>query len=147
VTERLAVVALALLTLLSLWLAPWAALNRETGARSAVMLLPNRIVDFTTRTTPVEAPGQGVVLLLSVLGTAAIIGGGALRDRPRQVLWLAAGATLLVDDRLGARAASAPPSTTSGCSRCATTSAPRWSARAPPSTSTCCRPSSTTRPT
>jgi general nucleoside transport system permease protein len=101
VTERLAVVALALLTLLSLALAPWAALNRETGARSAVMLLPNRIVDFTTRTTPVEAPGQGVVLLLSVLGTAAIIGGGALRDRPRQVLWLAAGATLLVTTAWG----------------------------------------------
>ena len=100
-TERLTVVAFAILTLLSLWFAPWAALNRETGARSAVMLLPNRIVDFTTRTTPVEVPGQAVVLLLGVLGTAAIAGGGALRDRPRQVLWLGAGATLIVSTAWG----------------------------------------------
>ncbi len=94
-TERLAVVALATLTLLSLWLAPWAALNRETGARSAVVLLPNRIVDFTGRTTPVEAPGQGTVLLLTALGLAVVVGAGALRDRPRHLLWLGAGVLLI----------------------------------------------------
>jgi general nucleoside transport system permease protein len=95
VTERLAVVALAALTLLSLWVAPWAALNRETGARSAVMLLPNRIVDFTGRTAPVEAPGQRTVLLLSAAGLLVVIGASALGARPRRLLWLAAGAMLV----------------------------------------------------
>lgn len=94
-SERLALAALAVLTLLSLWVAPWAALNRETGARSAVLLLPNRIVDFTARTTPVEVPGQGTVLLLSLLGLATVAGASALRDRPRQLLWLGAGALLI----------------------------------------------------
>ncbi len=93
--ERLAVVGLAALAAISLWLAPWAALNRETGARSAVLLLPNRIIDFTTRTPPVEVPGQATVLVLSVLGLAAVIGGGALPRRPRQLVWLGAGALLI----------------------------------------------------
>ena len=37
VSERLALVALAAITALAVVLAPWAAINRETGARSAVV--------------------------------------------------------------------------------------------------------------
>ncbi len=93
--ERIAIVGLAALTLLSLWLAPWAALNRETGARSAILLLPNRVIDFTDRTPPVEVPGQTTVLVLSLVGLAAIVVAGALPDRWRQLLWLAAGVVLI----------------------------------------------------
>ena len=99
--ERLAVAAIAVLTLLSLWVAPWAALNRETGARSAVLLLPNRVVDFTARTPPVEVPGQTAVLALSILGLATVVGATALRDRPRQVLWLGAGVLLIATTAWG----------------------------------------------
>jgi len=101
VNERLAVAALTVLTLLSLWLAPWAALNRETGARSSVMLLPNRIIDFTGRTTPVEVPGQGLVLTLTALALVALLGAAALRPRARQVSWLVAGALLVATTAWG----------------------------------------------
>ena len=94
--ERLAVVALAVATLLSVWLAPWAALNRETGARSAVLLLPDRIVDFTGRTTPVEVAGLTLVLTLTVAGLALLVASAALRTRPRQVVWIVSGATLVL---------------------------------------------------
>lgn len=99
--ERVAVVALAVLTLLSAWLAPWAALNRETGARSAVLLLPDRIVDFTARTTPVEVPGLTLVLVVTVLGAAALIASALLRTRPRQLAWLVLGAALVLTTAWG----------------------------------------------
>ena len=51
--------ALALLTLLSVWLAPWAALSREIGGRSALLLLPNRVLDLTGRTPALERAGAG----------------------------------------------------------------------------------------
>jgi general nucleoside transport system permease protein len=95
VNERLLVAIVAALALLSLWVAPWAAFNRETGARSAVLLLPNRTVDFTGRTAPLQAPGQTTVLVLSALGLALVAGGSALKGRPRQVLWLVAGVGLV----------------------------------------------------
>ena len=91
----MAVTLLALVALVSLWLAPWAALNRETGARSAVLLLPERVVDFTGRTPPVEVPGQRSVLALSVVGLLVVAGAGALRGRLRHALWLLAGALLI----------------------------------------------------
>ena len=99
--ERVAVSLLALLALLGLWLAPWAAYNRETGARSALILLPNRTIDFTGRTDPIEVPGQGTVLLLSAASLLAIGGGVALGRRPRQWLWLAAGGVLIVTNGWG----------------------------------------------
>ena len=95
-SERLAVTAFALLTLLALWVAPWGAITRETGARSAVLLLPNRMVDFTGRTDPVDVPGQGAVLWLSVATLAVIAAGGTLGKRVRYPLWLAGGALLLL---------------------------------------------------
>lgn len=97
VTERLAIFALTLLTALAVVVAPWAATNRETGARSTVVLLPERVVDFTGRTAPIELPAQGVVLVFTLLGLAATTLGAALPSRRvRQVLWLAAGVMLVV---------------------------------------------------
>ena len=90
--ERLAVAALAVLALLSLWAAPWATFNRETGARAAVLLLPNRVIDFTDRTEPVTVPNQGAVLVLTALGLAGMAAGAALRGRARSLVWLATGA-------------------------------------------------------
>ena len=101
--ERVAVTVLALLTLLSIWLAPWAAFNRETGARGAVTLLPNRIVDFTGRTEPVHVPGQRTVLVLTLAGLAAAVGGAALPGRVRRVVWLGAGALLITTTAVGLR--------------------------------------------
>ncbi len=89
--ERLAVAVLAVLALLALWAAPWATFNRETGARAAVLLLPNRVIDFTGRTEPVTVPNQAAVLVLTAVGLAGIVGGSALRGRSRSVVWLAAG--------------------------------------------------------
>jgi len=95
VIERTAVLALALLTVLSVWLAPWATYNRETGARGAVTLLPNRVVDFTGRSEPVSVPGQGTVLILTLAGLALVAGGAALPGRSRRLAWLAGGALLV----------------------------------------------------
>ncbi len=101
--ERVAVTALALLTLLSIWLAPWAAFNRETGARGAVTLLPNRVVDFTGRTEPMPVPGQRTVLVLTLAGLAAAVGGSALPGRARRIVWLGAGALLVTTTAVGLR--------------------------------------------
>ncbi len=99
--ERVAVTVLALLTLLSIWLAPWAAFNRETGARGAVTLLPNRIVDFTGRTEPVRVPGQRAVLVLTLVGVTAAAGAAALPGRSRRIVWLGAGALLVTTTGVG----------------------------------------------
>lgn len=96
VNERLALLALTLLTALAVVVAPWAAISRETGARSAVVLLPDRVVDFTGRTAPVELPAQGVVFVFTLIGLAGVAVGAALpRRRVRQVLWLVAGVMLV----------------------------------------------------
>lgn len=93
--ERLLVAALAALALLSLWLAPWAALNRETNARSALLLVPNRVVDFTGRTEPLEVPRQDATLLLSAAALLLVLGAAAWGDRRRVWLWLLGAALLL----------------------------------------------------
>jgi len=94
-SERVAVAAFALVTLLALWVAPWAAFSRETGSRAAVILLPDRVIDFTGRTDPLSVPGQGAVLWLSVAGLAVVAGAAALPGRARHGAWLAAGALLI----------------------------------------------------
>ncbi len=101
VNERVAVVVLVLLTALAVVFAPWAAVNRETGARSAVVLLPNRIIDFTGRTAPVDLPQQGAVLVLTILGLGVVGAGSALRQRPRQLAWLLGGLVLVVGTSWG----------------------------------------------
>ena len=101
VSERLALLGLALLTALAVVFAPWGAVNRETGARSAVVLLPDRMIDFTGRTDPVELPAQGAILVLTLVGLAGVAGGAALRGRTRYVVWLAAGLVLVVGTMWG----------------------------------------------
>lgn len=95
VSERVAVPLLAILCALALLVAPWGAINRETGARSAVVLLPDRVVDFTGRTNPVDLPAQGAILVLTLVGYAAAAAGGLLRGRYRYGTWLAAGVILI----------------------------------------------------
>ncbi len=94
-TDRLALLAIAVLTLIAVAVAPWAAYNRETGARSAVVLLPERHYDFTGRTAPIEIPGQGVVLALTLLGAAGVAAAAAAPARTRQIAWLGLGALLI----------------------------------------------------
>lgn len=101
VNERLALLVLALLTALAVVIAPWGAVNRETGARSAVVLLPDRMIDFTGRTDPVELPAQRTVLVLTILGLAGVAAGTALRGRGRFVVWLVAGAVLVIGTAWG----------------------------------------------
>ncbi len=100
-TERISVGALALLSLLSVWLAPWAALSREIGGRSALLLLPNRVLDLTGRTPPLTVPGQGVILVLSILALALVAGAAFAPRRVRYGLWLLSGLALLVTTAVG----------------------------------------------
>lgn len=92
---KLALIALVAVTALAVIFAPWAAVNRETGARSAVVLLPDRFIDFTGRTTPVELPAQSAVLVLTIVGLAGAAAGGALKGRGRYLAWLASGLLLI----------------------------------------------------
>ena len=101
VNERVALIVLALVTALAVVFAPWAAINRETGARSAVVLLPERYVDFTGRTQPVELPQQGAVFVLTLMGLAAVVAGGALPVKARRLAWLAGGLVLVVGTAWG----------------------------------------------
>ncbi len=99
--ERLALSALAVLTLLSLFFAPWATLEREIGARSSLLLLPSRTVDFTGRAAPTEVPGQSIVLAVSALSLAAVAGGAFLKGRRRYAVWLASGLILIATTATG----------------------------------------------
>lgn len=87
---------LAFLTALAVVVAPWAAVNRETGARSAVVLLPDRMVDFTGRTERVNLPHQTTVLVITIIGLVGVAAGTALRGRTRQMVWMAAGLVLVL---------------------------------------------------
>lgn len=94
--ERVLVPALAGMTALFLFLAPWAALNRETGARSALLLLPDRIIDFTGRTGLFTVPGLSIVLWLSLAALLLIILAAFFRSQTgRNVAWLAGGLLLI----------------------------------------------------
>src|SRR5690606_34801142 len=73
----------------------WGAVNRETGARSAVVLLPQRYVDFTGRTAPVDFAAGGAVLLVTSLGTLLAAGGSLTGSRARHGAWLAAAVLLI----------------------------------------------------
>lgn len=99
--ERIAIGVLVFLAFLSLWLAPWAAINREIGARSALLLLPDRIVDFTGRTEPLPDAGLWLVLILSVVALGVIGIAALLRPRPRYTTWLVGGLTLIAVTAFG----------------------------------------------
>ncbi|HZJ10458.1 MAG TPA: hypothetical protein VFD39_12235, partial [Trueperaceae bacterium] len=92
---RLALLLLAGITALALVFAPWAAVSRETGARSAVLLLPERFIDFTGRTEPVGAPAQGTVLALTILGLVGVAAGAAIPGWSRHLVWFVAGVVLI----------------------------------------------------
>ena len=64
-TERIAVAVLAALGILSLLISPWVALARQTGAKSAVLLLPDRFIDFTGRTDALNLSGLSGILVFS----------------------------------------------------------------------------------
>lgn len=93
--ERFAVAGLSLVALLSLWLAPWAAISRPTGARSSVLLLPNRYLDFSGRTDLVPVAGLGTVLWLSIAALLVILLATLLKSRLRSLLWLGGGLLLV----------------------------------------------------
>ncbi len=93
--DRLVVPSLAALAALGLWLAPWAAVNRETGSRSTLLLLPDRVVDFTGRTDAVLVSGMPLVLTLSIIALAVLAGSLFLGHRARRVAWIAGGVLLL----------------------------------------------------
>lgn len=110
--ERLAVALLAVLSAIGFLLAPWAALNREIGARSTVLLLPGRVFDFTGRTDPIIVGGLGVVFALGLISLFVLAATAWLPGRGRLVAWLAAGLVLLAStgwglERVGAAVAEA----------------------------------------
>lgn len=102
-SERLALTVLALVALAGSWLAPWATFNRETAARGAVTLLPNRTIDFTGRTPSLPVPGQRAVLVVTATALLAIAGASSLPRRPRRSAWLVLGTLLVVTTALGLR--------------------------------------------
>lgn len=81
--------------MLGIWLAPWAAVARQTGARSAVILLPGRFIDFTGRTEPLLIPGLGTVMILCLLALGVIFLASFLKEQWRTLLWLVSGFVLL----------------------------------------------------
>lgn len=94
--ERISIATLAILSLLSIWLAPWAALARQTGAKSAVLLLPNRFFDFTGRTDALEVTSLMPVMLLSLLLLAVIFLASFLNFKLRSLVWLGASILLVL---------------------------------------------------
>lgn len=100
-SDRIAVLTMAVVTAAALVLAPWGAVNRETGARSAVVLLPERYVDFTGRTEPVRFPAGRTVLLVTALGVALAAGGALTASRARYAVWFGAAALLVAVNAWG----------------------------------------------
>jgi simple sugar transport system permease protein len=94
--ERLSVIVLSCLTALGLLLAPWAAISRSSSAESAVLLLPNRVVDFTGRTDPLPIVGLTAVLAIVAAAVAVIFIASFLQKGIRYWLWLIAGIVLIV---------------------------------------------------
>lgn len=99
--ERVALIGLSVVSLLGLWLAPWAAIARATGARSTVLLLPNRVLDFSGRTEALPIAGLGLVLGLSAILLALILAASFLKGRPHYLLWLVAGVGLIITTAWG----------------------------------------------
>lgn len=94
--ERISLASLAGLNLLALAFAPWLTLHRETGARGALLLLPDRFVDFTGDSIPLSHEALSTVLWLSVVSLLLIAVSSLFASRWRYVGWFLAGVTLLV---------------------------------------------------
>jgi general nucleoside transport system permease protein len=99
--DRIFIVVLSAITGLCLWLAPWAAINRETGARSALLLLPNRVIDFTGRTDPLLISSLGFVLAVIAVCIVVLLLASMLAKNARLLLWLVAGVALMVVTYIG----------------------------------------------
>lgn len=101
VSERISIAAMALFSLIALFVMPWAALGRETGARGAVMILPETFIDFTARTSKVAVAGQlPLTIVLCALLALAIVA-AALRNNVRYSLWMLLGVALIVTTAVG----------------------------------------------
>ena len=98
-SDRIAIAALSLLSFLSLFVAPWAAISRQTGARSSVLLLPNTFIDFSGRTDPVAIQGLGIVFVLSLSLLAVLLLSSFLKQR--YLIWLTAGLVLVATTAWG----------------------------------------------
>lgn len=92
---RILLSGLGLVTALCVWLVPWAAINRETGSRSALLLLPDRVLDFTGRTGPIVVEGMTLVFILTLIGAGLLLISGLLRGAGSRFVWLAAGLLLI----------------------------------------------------
>lgn len=98
--ERVFIITLACLSILSIFFAPWATIHREIGAKGAVILLSNQTIDFTGNITPIEIPYQLLILAASlgalvIIILAAILKLATLTSKIRSGLWLLAGLALI----------------------------------------------------
>lgn len=100
-TERLVVAILSALSLIGVGVAPWAALARQTGGRSAVLLLPERLIDFSGRTEALPIAGLGAVLVLTLVGLGAVLVGSLLPRLARALVWCLAGLLLIATTAAG----------------------------------------------
>lgn len=100
-SERLSVALLAVIGVAGFLLAPWAAINREIGARSAVLLLPGRFFDFTGRTDPVAVPGLEFVFAFGLIAFVVLLVSSWTPGRTRFLLMIGAGLVLVLSTALG----------------------------------------------
>ncbi len=93
--DRIAIATMAALSLLGIFVAPWVAIARLTGAKNAVLLLPNRYIDFTARTDLINIKGLNVVLIISVVSLIALLLSSLIRDKKRYLVWFVSGIALI----------------------------------------------------
>ena len=93
--DRIAIVSVAILSLLGIAFAPWAAIARQTGAKNAVLLLPNRYIDFTARTPALSIAGLNIVFILSIVALLALLLSALIKSRQRYIIWFISGMVLL----------------------------------------------------
>ncbi len=85
--DRIAIISVAILSLLGIAFAPWAAIARQTGAKNAVLLLPNRYIDFTARTELIPIQGLNIVLIVTVIALLALAFSSLIKSKQRYILW------------------------------------------------------------
>ncbi|MGL4608994.1 MAG: ABC transporter permease [Trueperaceae bacterium] len=94
--QRFIVTFLSCLTALSIFIAPWAAINRSNSAESSVLLLPNRYVDFTGRTDALDISGLNLTFGIVLGCIAVVLVGTCLTKQIRLVVWMVAGLALII---------------------------------------------------
>lgn len=101
VSERISIAGMALLSLVALFIMPWAALGRETGARGAVMVLPETFIDFTARTAEVAVSGQLLLTVALVVLLGLVLVSTTLQNKLRHASWLVLGVALIACTAIG----------------------------------------------